>query len=513
MSLWTAARSALTRDVTGFAPEALTARGAGGLSGVVMRGSTGAPRRSVAQLLKLWGESAWVRLACDVIGNRYASARWSLLRPVARSRSRTALLRAAYERASAVDQVRAGLSARDAFVRSALDQGDMEEVPEHPFLRMIEAGVSAAPWMELPGYEVEKLAYLTRRIAGEDVRVLIRGALGIPVAWVPIPPHWLQAPTQERPTFRLTLRGLPVDIPPEDVAWHRTPALDDPFARGVGTGHALDHEIAIDEYAAAGLVDLLRNRARPDLLIMAPGLSKPATERLEEEWLGRLQGRGKLGLPHFIGTPPGLDLREITVRDLQKSPADLELVDMRKEEADTILMVFGVPPDTIGRTESSNRATAFQAEKNLRGNTVIPDLESRRRFLQHRFFGEGRGEYLGEDRLLVHYAMPPLIDHEVRAELIRALPYAFDQNKVLGVAGFDPVEGGERRWFVPAGITVRDLSEETVTATVARVTDADVEALLAGEAPRALARRLALPPAAEDALVETAARLGFRADA
>lgn len=518
MSLLTAARSYLTRQVGGGElGGALTSRSGGGIGGVVMRGTSAAPRRSTAQLLRLWAESAPVRLAGLIIGNHYAAASWSLLRPATARRTRSALLRSRVAAAPAGER-------RDALVAKLVDDGDLVEVEDHPFLRMVAAGCEVAPWLSLPGYEVEWLSYLTRRMVGEDLRILIRGVGGVPVMWVPIPPHWMQAPTAERPTFRMTLNGRQVDLPPEDVAWQRTPTLDDPYDRGAGTGHALDHEIAIDEYAAAHLVDFLRNRARPDLLIMGPGLTPgPQTEAMEERWMSGLGGRGKAGLPYFLGTPAGIDKAEITIHDLQKTAADMPLAELRREEFDTILMVFGVPPDVVGRTESSNRSTAYMAKKNLRDNTIVPDLEARRRFLQHRFFGRVGGraaEYLGEERLIVHYTLPPLIDQEVRAELIKALPYAFSQNQVLAVAGMEGVEGGDRRWFVPAGITVRDLEAEDAGAppppkpeakAATAQLEAIAEALMGGEPAAALVERLALPPASAEALTRAAERLGFGA--
>ena len=120
-----------------------------------------------------------------------------------------------------------------------------------------------------------------------------------------------------------------------------------------------------------------------------------------------------------------------------------------------LVQVWGVSPDTIGASANSNRATAYQAKKNLRENTITPRLESRQRFFQSRFFdarGDRPAEYMGEDRIVVRYELPPLVDEEQRLDAMKAAPWIANEAEWRRVQGLEPREGAENRRFLPLGI-------------------------------------------------------------
>jgi phage portal protein BeeE len=486
-------------------------RGAGGIGGRVFRAGSEVPRRNASQLLELYGTSPWVRVAADTIANRFAAARWFLLAPT-RGKSRQRAL-----------ELKGRLLSRDGAERITLakqlvEDGEYRIVEEHPFLHMVRQGVVGAPWLELPGHEVMALGQITRDFVGEEVLVLERNLAGIPVRWFPVPPSWVRTPTATDPSYYLAVQGARIPIPAEDVAWHRVPSPANPYGRGSGIAQALDHEIEIDEQMAAYLASFLRNRARPDLLIMGPGIGKREREEMEEGWNAKLGGALRQAAVHFLGIPPNVKAADVIVQDLQKTAADLEASKLREAERDVIVQVFGVSPDVIGASQNSNRATATQAAKNMRENVLSPRLEAKRRFFQARFFdqrGDRPAEYLGEDRMVVAFELPELVDEEHRLETMKAAPYVATENEWRAVQGLPPVEGGDTRRFMPLGIQAVDINDDGARDApaeddeAAKAVRAAFGLVLAGEGVATAAAAKGLQPAEARALRLMAVAHGF----
>lgn len=408
----------------------------------------GVAARSRSALLSLYRKHHWVRLAGDVVAARQSSAEWFLLLPRGSGG------------ASAGRRLRAAKAwNRAAIAKAAIAAGDLAEVTDHPYLAMLAAGADGAPMgMDLPGYEVDKLERITLDLMGEMYYLLIRDPqFGFPVRWFPVPPTWIRRPQKGRKYFELVAApGHP--IPVEDVAYYRQPRPDDPYGHGSGLAESLDHELQHDEYAAAYSVSLLRHHSRPDLLVIAPGLGQTQMERFKQEWSESLSGPTRAGMAHFLGydyPPAGSGRAGVAIKELSHSPADLDMENARKNRRDAILQVWRVPPNVIGATESSNRATAHEAEVFLRRNRTVPDLESRRNWQQTRFF-DSRGstppEYPGG--WIVMYRLPKLKNPETEAALMQAAPYAFPHNAILRAGGQEPVENGDARFFVPDGLRV-----------------------------------------------------------
>lgn len=433
---------------------AVLARSLGSQGSLALGRTPGTSGRSRFALARLWAENPWVRLAGDVVAAREAAASWFLLKPIAANGQR------------AVKRYR-GLRPweKDLHLGAAVDAGELSEVHDHPFLDMLAAGTQGAPaWIELPGHEVDKLERITLDLLGSFFYVIFRDpALGHPVRWWPVSPLWIQPPRPSNPHFVIGSNNFP----PEEIAWYRQPRPDAPYGEGSGVAGALDHEIQINESAAEYQAALYRNRGRPDLLVMAPGLGQTEYERFEASWRAH-QGPRHAGYAHFVGYSegvPGSGKPSILVKDLSHSPADLDLEEGQKARRDAILQVWRVPQAVIGATESSNRATAREAERFIRRNRITPDLESRRNWLQQRFFEPraptGRPEFEGE--WIVAYRLPPLDPEEDRIALMTSEPRGFRENDVFRAAGVEPIKGGEDRYFLEeaeARAAARALGEE-----------------------------------------------------
>lgn len=418
--------------------------------------------KSRDQLAALYVTNPWIRLALDTVASRRAAARWTLLLPTSNSRSvRRRVKFALASNVSDTDDLRE----RDKITKHLIESGEAEEVIDHPFLRMINNGITLSSHLDLPGYEIERLSQIAHDVHGEIVLILGRDpSSNIPVCWFPVPAHWVEPPNDVHPETFLVRLGMGQDehFNPRDVVWYRVPALTNPYDRGVGVVSSLDRDTEIDERFANYLASFLKNRARPDILIMGPGIDAESAPLMKDQWKRDMGGSIRQAVTHFLGVPKTVNAKDVIVKDLQKTAADLEASALRDQEKRIILQVCRVPPDIIGDTTSSNRSTAYQAERSLRTNKIVPELESWRRFLQSRFFSDFGGrtpEYMGEDRLVVSYRLPPLVDQEARVELMKSLPYAFTEEDIREVSQLPRLPGSERRRFVPVNVTVHDIIE------------------------------------------------------
>jgi len=323
----------------------------------------------------------------------------------------------------------------------------------------------------MSGHEVDRLERITIDLWGEVYYWIVRDSSGIPRRWWPLPPAAVRKPQRPGDPFEIGSERIPAD----EIAIYRQPRPDDPYGDGAGVAEALRADVQIERYQSDYISALFRHRARPDLLIIAPGLGETERERFETAWRQDLQGAAKSGVAHFIGIPQGPVAggagsgRGIVVHDLARSPADMEMEESRKARRDLILQVWRVPQDVVGATESSNRSTAYQAEVFIRRNRTIPDLEARRNWLQQRFFEPFFGpepEFPGG--WVLTYKVPSLDDPELRASLLTTTPYVFDQNELRAAAGEQAVDGGEGRYYLPEKIRVtRDPEKEVPNAEAA----------------------------------------------
>jgi hypothetical protein len=427
-----------------------------------MTGANPPSQRSTAELLKLYRSSPWVRLALDIISQRTASARWVILAPrVGASRSMAQSIKAKW--------LNTPHEMRDDLTKEMLEDQDLREIDEHPLLTIVHQGVPGV----IDGMAMARMLQQQKDLVGEWITVVMRNEHGVPVSLLPLSPAWVKTPQESgHGQFEVRLSSQTILLPPQDVAWCKNPDPSAPYSRGSGIFQALSDEIEVDEQTAKYMGALLRNRARPDLLIMGPGLNKRQADALGIGWRQQLQGVFKQGMPFFMGTPARVgsqdaDARSILVKDLSRSAHDMQSTDVRKHERDIILQVANVPPDVVGATESSNRATSFVANKNLRTNKIIPELEHARRFLQARFLepiGDAPAEFFGEDRLLLMYKLPPLVDEQLRLDTMKAAPWAPRINEWRNVQGLPTEPEMEGLRLVPLNTQVVE-QDDIVEAT------------------------------------------------
>ncbi len=337
---------------------------------------------------------------------------------------------------------------RHRLMKQAADSVEIEEIVDHPLLALLNSGSTTHP-----GTTNMRMAQMYIDLVGEGVQLKERGALAnersqknTVIGLVNIPPHWVRKlPTPGDPNYSIGFgrTGKVEEVPAEDVIFYRDPNPLDPFGRGAGMARVLSDELQANEAASRTIRARLENNAIPPFIAMpekgadAPG--RPQMERVREDWQRRLRGPSKSGFVHFL-------MARFKFEKMGNTFEELSLIPLLKNQRDTIIQVYGVPPEILGILESSNRATVEAAEFLFGKFVILPRLEFLRAVLQQLLVPEF------DDRLILGFESPINEDKEHELKVMEAGAWAFKANELRKRAG-EPSLGDEGEVFaVPTNI-------------------------------------------------------------
>lgn len=369
-------------------------------------------RRGTRELLQAVQRLPWLHAAVWKIGFDVAASE-PLLYRVSKGGSKRSVRRA----------VRKGVT-RDAGGGTNYEVKGAELLDDHPMLELLE---NPNPLLACSVFWALVQAYLDTK--GEVFLIIERGADGKPSQLWAVPPHWCrQHAIVENPVFKFTWMGWNRDVPAKDVIWLRHPQLDNPYERGSGIGDSLGDELDIDEFAAKHMKAFFFNRALPDafVTIKNPGGGSRVQDEIDR-WEKKLEekhrGVGKAWRPHFMQG-------EVTVTPVGSSLKDQQAKELRNLQRDTLLQVYGIPPECVGIVENSNRATINSALYIYAKNVVLPRQIFLRDALQ-----QLADEFEGPGVLFLAYESPVDEDYDFTLRVMIAQPTLFRKNEFRKLAG------------------------------------------------------------------------------
>jgi HK97 family phage portal protein len=382
--------------VTLYQPEEEKAQGASVQAPSLMNLSSYfmSPRSGTREILELYSHSPWLRAIVNKIGKAVAETAWLLFAAVDPDRR--------YFKNYQLLSLN-GKTLSDALKQATVD-GTAEKIVTHPLLNLLLNGTGDA---RLNGFSCMQVTTVHLDLVGEGFWLLERNALGVPYAYWPLPPSWVKnLPTRKEPFYEVhTAGGDMWKIPVTEIIAFIDPDPANPYGRGSGVAKALDDEIQIDEFAAKHQKSFFLNRARPDVIISGTSLSRPDAERLEKKWMSDHQGFWKAFKPLFFS-------QKIDVKELSQTFEAMQMVQVRKQERDTFINVFGMPPEKLGVINESKRSTINAADYFWNKDIIRPRVESIRRVLQMVLVP------MFDDRLILAYNTPVVQEDEYRLEVI-----------------------------------------------------------------------------------------------
>jgi phage portal protein BeeE len=218
-------------------------------------------------------------------------------------------------------------------------------------------------------------------------------------------------------------------LDPSAVIWLRDIDPSNPYGRGAGVAESLGDELETDEYAAKYLKAWFFNNATPSMLVSFE--TNATTKQLEEardKWEQSHRGVHNAHRAHFAAG-------KMNAVKLDTSFRDQQLLELRRMHRDTVIQVFGVPPEAVGVIENSNRATIDGAGYMYAIGVEHPRCEFLRSELAHQLLPK----FKGGDAALLECELSTPQDQTRRLEVMKAQPAGFLLNEFRCEAGYDPL--------------------------------------------------------------------------
>ncbi len=405
------------------------------------------PKRGTRQILEAYSTMPWLRATTNKISRTVGDTQWRVF--AVKNGNGKAIKDPRFSSANK--------TTRSQYLKEYVKAGELDEIGEHPLLDVLFGGNEF-----LTGALNFQVLQLHLDLSGEGFMLKQRDDLGVVRALWPIPPHWvLQTPTPDMNYFVIQWESFHAQIPVTEMIWLTDPNPAKPYERGSSGAGALADELETDEFAAKYTKAFFYNSARPDVIISGDNLSPDDTKRLEQTWLDKHQGFWKSFKPFFVA-------KSVEIKELTQSFKSMQLIDLRKYERDTIHQFWGIPPEILGITDTSNRATIDAADFLFSKNVIAPRVEVLRVILQKDLVAEF------DDRIILDYENPVSEDREHKLNIYKAAPWAFTINEWRETAGDEPIDDGEA-FMVPFNLSPVEAHDPGLSLVPAITAPPDVE--------------------------------------
>lgn len=392
------------------------------------------PTRGTKDVLLSTNTSPWMFAVLFRLANEIAHLPWMAMQPGT----------ADFPTSKARRSFKNGLNGQN---KHLLERGDLVEV-NHPLIDLLEN-----PNPKQTKWEFFFSSVFCLAGPGEVFWLIERGKnTGQPVEIYPIPPHWVKnTPSKDDPYYYLhddvAVERKKVD--PDDMMWIKIPQAQNPInGRGMGPGRALGHEIDIDENISEHILGFFVRSAIPDMIVGMKDAMEDDIVAAKEKYLRANRGSHNA---HNVFFTSG----DIDVKQLNPSFRDLQMVELRKHLRDTIIQLFGMPPEQLGIIENSNRSTIDSADYLYAKRTVQPYIDIFWSTLQNRLLPQFRNT-----DVVISYVSPVPEDKERVVQIFQTAPDVFYVDEIRALAGHPPLPNDEGKvLYVPTTYS-SDLGEE-----------------------------------------------------
>ena len=404
-------------------PDIFGDRSQGMLAGL-MQGSQ-PPKRGSKELMQMYKRLPWMRAVNSKISFSVASVTWELYIQRGGAGQGQAIRNQKLQKADA--------RYRQKSIKSLKAVGEVQEILDHPFLALLD---NANPAMT--GRVARQVTQTHLDIKGEAFWILERNGTGMPIEYWPVPPHWvLDTPSVKRPTFRVAWGSWRGEIPETEIVWIKDADPENPYGRGTGIAEALTDELETDEYSAKYVKSWFYNNATPDLLVGVEGADESELKRAKQKWEDQHRGFWRAFRSHWHSG-------KMNVEQLGYNFQQQQLIRLREFERDIILQTYGVSPEILGITDSSNRATAQAASFIFANWVLVPRLELLRSEMQEKLVPQF------DDRLILDYVSPVPADQDFELQVAEKVPWSRTLNEWRDLQGL-PLDDEGDYYRVPRG--------------------------------------------------------------
>ena len=307
---------------------------------------------------------------------------------------------------------------------------DMEEI-DHPLIKLLESPnpVNKTSW------EFFYATVTQLNGPGECFWMLDRDAKGRVTEIYVFPTTWVtETPTHKKPTYQVQYHGVEKEFPEDDVIWIRRPDPQDPiWGRGSGPGFALGQEIDIDEASASHLRGFFKRGAIPDAMIGIPGATEDELKKYKGQFMQAHRGPGKQHNLHFYSG-------DMTLKQLSSPLKDMNTTEIRRESRNSVIQLFGLPPEQLGILENANRSTIDASDYLFIMRVMRPLFV----WLWHKIQFELLPKFSPYRNIVIAFRDPVPENKEFNLSVMKEAPQCFLINEWREIADRPPLQGGDQ---------------------------------------------------------------------
>lgn len=293
------------------------------------------------------------------------------------------------------------------------------------------------PWM--PGRYFRAASRQHVELAGKSCWVI--GFLGaIPGSMWPVRPDRIQpVPDVERFIHGWVYtgpNGEQVPLENREVVWIREPDPEDPYG-AVGAVEPMMSDLQTADATAAWKRNFYLNDATPGGFVQFPvNLSDTQFATLTKRWREQHQGVSKAHRIAFLEMGA-------TFQAVDMSMADMQLVEQRQDNRDTILEGIATSKVMLGVTEDVNRANSEGAEYVQAKYRLKPALEDLRDVANYQFL-----PLFGGTGKSVEFDFEDPVPADVAADAARVVANARALQMIVA-SGFEPADAAKETGWSP----------------------------------------------------------------
>lgn len=305
-------------------------------------------------------------------------------------------------------------------------EANVEQIYDHPLLTLLDR-----PNPLMTGVQFRALMQRFMDLPGECFAIKERNAFGMPVQLWPTPNFWcLITPYAGYDRFRFSYGLFQREVPSTEVLWMKHLDPENPYARGTGPGFALGDVIEAYAYALKTEKAVFYNNGLPAGVMALEGADEKDIKALKQEWEKNYRGFWNAMRLAWINF-------KATFIPFQPKFVDQQLLELMQEKRDTIIQVYGVPPEVLGIVEHSNKATAMANKSQYAEGVLTPRCESFRSIWQERIVPEF------DESLVLEYESPTPDDDDFNLAVATAAPETRTVNEWRDLQDLPPLEGPE----------------------------------------------------------------------
>ncbi|MAH45863.1 phage portal protein [Candidatus Pacearchaeota archaeon] len=284
------------------------------------------PALNYEQYLRIYGQVGWLFGAVSIIANSVADVSWHL---------------------------------------KTGKKGDQEEIFEHPMLDM---------WQYVNPFQTKyqfiELIQMYLGLVGEAFIVLNFNRLGVPAEMWIAPPQFMTIipdPKIYISHYEYKRGGSILRLEVPEVIHIFSPNPNNPY-RGIGPSQSIAVDLDSERYASRYQQRLFYNDATPGLLIEYPEVpEKSERDKIRKEWDEIHRGWRNARKTGFLWGGAKANTVALTNKDM-------DFMNLRKINRETILGAFHVPTSLMGLSEVGSRARAEADEYIFAKYTIRPAL-------------------------------------------------------------------------------------------------------------------------------------------